>query len=551
MGLPKFFATEHFKMVSPGEHIKDERIKDEHIKNAPILTDDNMNSRVTGTDSVNSDQRPQPTFGGLPAELKKLIVHHAEDSCLANLRLTNKELNAVTTKPFGERLLVERRFMLSEYSLQGLVDLTAHPVFGKCSEAICRAFGTRSNCCQGPCVRKVYFNTHSFGQSIQNWRNTKGKKMPKAKRDLLWRRIVSIDKDFSDKAMIKKKLNLMKQALSNLKEHGHRVTLGLYDDIVNVAGRRLLRKAYGFDNLWGEISPLADLRSEQWLPMGEITFMALRTAMSMSGFPDSPLELDLTSALRSPNGCLDRLLGAAVMTEDHTLKHDVNVHVKAGLDWTFRLFKPDVAHDCLIYEYRGSTIKACSEDEIDPEFIPEIIGSKNSEPRYDYGSGTCSLYSPCVLGYLNHAIESGGVTDFRISSCATEADHLVFGICHTGDVTLHRLVLVDLHLFGHGCRRFLDEKNSAWPYLEGFRTMLIYHCPNLRSLVMERVYYHVEDTAVSMVLVEERREWEGVDGVLSGLVSLISEMTILDEEQRGRWLIGEIDADGNAIFEGQ
>lgn len=541
MGLPTFSATTNFKMVSPGEH----------TNNAPTLADDNMVSRATSTNSSNTDQRPPPTFGGLPTELKKLIVHHAEDSCLASLRLTNKELNAITTKPFGERLLVERRFMLSEYSLQGLVDLTAHPVFGKCFETICRVIRTRSDCCQGPCVRKVLLNTHSFGPSIKNWRNTKGKKMPKAKRGALWRRIVSIDKDFSDKAIIDKKLNLMKHALSNLNEHGNRVTLGVHDDVIHVAGRRLLRKAFGFDKLWGEISPLTDLTSEQWLPVSEIPFMALRAAMSMSGFPDSPLELDLTFALRTPNGKLDRLLGAAVMTSDHALKHDVNVCVKAGLDWTFRLFSPDDAHDRLIYEYQGTTIKTCSEDEVDLDFVPEVIGSKNSEPRYDYGYGTCSLYSPCVLGRLNHAIDSGNVTEFRVSSCATEADHLIFGICHTGDATLQQLVLADLHLFGHGCRRFLDEKNSAWPYLEGLRTMLIHHCPNLRSMVMDRVYYHVEDTAVSMALVEERHEWDGVDGVLSGLTSLISEMTVLDEEQRERWLNGEIDADGNNIVEAQ
>lgn len=527
-------------MVSLGEHTKDE----------PTSTDNNMATHPTRTDKANSDQRPPPTFGGLPTELKKLIVQHAEDSCLANLRLTNKELNAISTKPFGERLLVERRFILSEYSLQGLADLTAHPNFGKCLEAICRVYRTRSDCCLGHCVRKVLLNTHNFGPSIKNWRNTKGKKIPKTKRDALWRRIVSIDNDFSDKARIDKKLNLMKQALSNLKKHGNRVTLGIHDDVVNVAGRRLLRKAYGFDMLWGEISPLTDLTSEQWRPVGEIPFMALRTAMSMSGFPDSPLELDLTSALRgSPNGYLDKLLGAAVMTEDHALKHDLNVCVKAGLDWTFRLFNSNVARDRLIYEYQGTTIKTCSEDEVDPDFVPEVIGSKNSEPRYDYGHGTCSLYSRCVLGHLNHAIDKGDVTEMHMSSCATEADHLVFEFCHTGGATLQRLVLDDLHLFGHGCRRFLDEKNSAWPYLEGLRSMLSHHCPKLGSLVMERVYYHVEDTGVSMALVEERHEWDGVDGVLSGLGSLISEMTILDEEQRERWLNGEIDADGNNIVE--
>jgi hypothetical protein len=55
--------------------------------------------------------------------------------------------------------------------------------------------------------------------------------------------------------------------------------------------------------------------------------------------------------------------------------------------------------------------------------------------------------------------------------------------------------------------------------------MLSHHCPNLRSLVMERVYYHVEDTDLRITLVDQRREWKGVNGVLSGLTSLISEMT--------------------------
>lgn len=78
-----------------------------------------------------SNQRPPLTLSGLPAELKKTIVFHAENSCLANLRLTNKEIDVITTKPFGERLLAERRFLLSKYSLKGPVGLTAHPVLGK------------------------------------------------------------------------------------------------------------------------------------------------------------------------------------------------------------------------------------------------------------------------------------------------------------------------------------------------------------------------------------------------------------------------------------
>lgn len=121
MNSPKSSATAHFIMASPGEN----------SKQSPTTTDNNMLSLSTITTGSGPSQRPPPTFNGLPTELKKLIVHHAEDSCLANLRLTNKELDAIATKPFGERLLAERRFMLSRYSLQGLVDLTAHPDFGK------------------------------------------------------------------------------------------------------------------------------------------------------------------------------------------------------------------------------------------------------------------------------------------------------------------------------------------------------------------------------------------------------------------------------------
>jgi hypothetical protein len=400
---------------------------------------------------------------------------------------------------------------------------------------------------QGPCVRKVLLNTHALSDEIKKWRQTKGKKMSGTKRDAVWRRIQTISKNYRDEAMIDKMFSLVTQALSNFKKHGNQVTLGVFDDVVCVAGRKHLRKAYGFDKLWGEVSPLSDLAPKQWVPSGKTPFVALRAAMGLVEFPDSPLELDLSSALSDPNGWLDELLLGAVMAGDGTLKRDVDTCVRVGLDWTFRLLSPDAAHDRLIFEYRGTTIDTCSEDEAGLDFIAEIVGSKDSKPRYDYGSGTCSLYSPCVLGHLNDAIDKGDVSEIRISSCATEADRLVFGICHTGGPTLQRLVLVDLHLFSHGCRHFIDEKDSAWPYLQGFRSMLSHHCPNLRSLVMERVYYHVEDIIGGMVLVEERREWSSVSGVLSGFTSLISEMTTLDEEQRERWSNGEIDADGNDI----
>lgn len=62
------------------------------------------------------------------------------------------------------------------------------------------------------------------------------------------------------------------------------------------------------------------------------------------------------------NGCLDQLLTAAVMTDDGVLKRDVDVCVRAGLDWTFRFFSLDAAHDNLIFDYQGTTIDTSDED---------------------------------------------------------------------------------------------------------------------------------------------------------------------------------------------
>jgi hypothetical protein len=328
------------------------------------------------------------------------------------------------------------------------------------------------------------------------------------------------------------------------------VTLGIFDDIIHDENHKILRKAYGFDKHWGQVAP-HHLAPKQWLPAGELTFAIIMIATSRAKFAVSPLEFDLQSALRGPHTWLDGLLRSMVMTSNDTLKHNVDVIIKAGLDWKFRFFSLDAAHRRLIFDYQGTLTTTCDEDQANPAFVPEIFGLIGSEPRYDYGFGTCSLYSQCMLGHFNDVIRKADVSEFRIAACATEADILIHNICHTGGTSVQRLVLLDLRLFGHGCRRFVDEKGSPWPYLDGVRHMLSHHCPNLRNLVMERVTYHVEDTSERMVLIGPRREWKGVNGVLSGLVSLISGMTTLDEEQREKWLMGEIDADGNDIPEEQ
>lgn len=61
-------------------------------------------------------------------------VIHPDD--LANLRLVSNSMNAAATKPSELSRLAHRRFIVSPYSLQGLVQSTAHPILGTCLRSI-------------------------------------------------------------------------------------------------------------------------------------------------------------------------------------------------------------------------------------------------------------------------------------------------------------------------------------------------------------------------------------------------------------------------------
>ncbi|THX10307.1 hypothetical protein D6D13_05443 [Aureobasidium pullulans] len=73
-----------------------------------------------------------PTAILLPPEIWDLVAATTNSNDLANLPLTNKTMNNAATRPFGLARLTNRRFIISPFSLKGLVELTAHPVLGRC-----------------------------------------------------------------------------------------------------------------------------------------------------------------------------------------------------------------------------------------------------------------------------------------------------------------------------------------------------------------------------------------------------------------------------------
>ncbi|TIA41305.1 hypothetical protein D6C79_07259 [Aureobasidium pullulans] len=505
------------------------------VQRLSISTEDELTSPAPNSGSTGQHQRYNPTFTGLPAELKRLIVHNSDDDSLPNLRLTCKELNEIASKPFGERCLAERCFMMSDYSLQGLVDLTAHPVFG-------------------PCVRRVLINTYSFTVGIEDWLKTTGKNLPKAEREAKWKHLDAADSQISDLIGTQIIIRYLAVALLNLKEHGQRVTFGLRDDVIHRGtDHEILRKAYGFEQFWGIVSPLNDLDIKQWGPARSFLWAMLGfaiTSIDAHNEVSVALELDLAVAIDRSNDALDGGILAALMMSEDKVQREVDICLKIGLDWTIRFFRPDPKQDYLVLNYHGTTVQTCKEEDIDPGFLPHIIGPQGHELRYGYGSGNTSYYSPCMLGKLYEAITMEKLSEICMESCASEASFTILEICKMGSQKLQKLALIDTHLFESTIGRFgfLDQKKSAWPFLYVVRSLLRDNCPNLQSFVLDRVFFYAEDdTAGRAVITGKRREWKGKDGVLSGLACLIAEMTTLDEEQQERWFKHEIDADGNDL----
>lgn len=324
------------------------------VQRLSISTEDEMTSPAPNSNEASQPERHEPTFNGLPGELKKMVVDRVRDSDLPNLRLSNKELNGIAIKPFGERCLAECRFLLSRHSLQGLVELTAHPILGKSAEVDSGVH--RANFLKGPCVQKVPFNTYSFTTRLHEWPGTKGKIMSKAECQTKWTRIQSL----SDQTMMlfssRDIFNLLGQAISNLKKHTHKVTFGVYDDVLNRGtAREILRKGYGLDKFWGNISPLADFGIRQCAPTSGPIFGVLEVAINAKA-PTAPIELNLALSMRTIHGAnsvLDQRLINYVVTVDGTLRRDVNICIKVALDWTFRFFHLESNNDHHVFDYRG------------------------------------------------------------------------------------------------------------------------------------------------------------------------------------------------------
>lgn len=199
------------------------------------------------------------SISSLPPEVVLLIAAAADSNDLASLRLVSKQWCDITTKLFGIAKLRHPRFIISPYSLQGLVDLTAHPVLG-------------------PCVQSIEIGTHRMKKYFVNTQ-------PRLEAS---RANVAALTQFPFEATGLHTV-LLTKALANLHRHGVVPTIGLFEDVVCAEpGDESLRRGYGFDELYGPVKILefGDSRAAQ-------TLIALVTARSGSGCPINGISVDL------------------------------------------------------------------------------------------------------------------------------------------------------------------------------------------------------------------------------------------------------------------
>jgi len=72
----------------------------------------------------------------MPNEILTMIVGLAGSATLRAIRLTNKQLCAVANEPFATLHFLERKHVATHYSLDALVEITAHPFFGRYVKAV-------------------------------------------------------------------------------------------------------------------------------------------------------------------------------------------------------------------------------------------------------------------------------------------------------------------------------------------------------------------------------------------------------------------------------
>ncbi|KAG9564302.1 MFS general substrate transporter, partial [Aureobasidium melanogenum] len=216
-------------------------------------------------------------FLTLPDELLTKISDAVAPEDLPNFRLTCKTLANISAKHFGEKRLAHRRFVFTEYSMRGLIDMTAHPVFGPCVKSI--MFGTDYLTNRLGALMDA-LESHNITDPTEAMRVLQKYREGHAKRSKFWN---SHD------------LHRMFQiALSNLLSLGTSVSLGLYNGVQESPRNEIMLHGYGSSH-----EP-SGLPFTEFITLDDVALRIIRKVCRVANFHPELLEFDLRGQQGGP-----------------------------------------------------------------------------------------------------------------------------------------------------------------------------------------------------------------------------------------------------------
>jgi hypothetical protein len=189
-----------------------------------------------------------------PLEVLQMIVAATDPQDLASLRLASKLWCDLTSKRFGSTQLRHLRCVYSPYSLQCLVDLTAHPVLG-------------------PCIRSFEIGTYRMRKYLVNTQPHLEASPANV--------AALIQFPFQQSGLPRV---LLTKALENLSRHGVVPMIGLFEDVIrDESGKEYFRRGYGYDELYGSVDIIRHGRSLVTQTLLDLITVGQRSECLISG----------------------------------------------------------------------------------------------------------------------------------------------------------------------------------------------------------------------------------------------------------------------------
>jgi hypothetical protein len=379
-------------------------------------------------------------FLTLPDELLTNITDHVSPKDLPNFRLTCKTLANIAAKQFGQKRLAHRRFIFTKYSLQGLIDMTGHSVFG-------------------PCIKSIMFGTDRPTNELQDLLGSLKKHKITDHTKAMHVLQTYHERWIKHSAFLKSSdlSRMLVTALTNLSTIGINVSLGIFDnDREKRYYNEVLTYGYGFSIEYD------DLPFAKFLTLNRFTLGIIQQACAGANFTPEFFGCDLSGQERH-EGTEPALSNLLLMDGEFHSSFDVCLRV----GWTN--IRISTRRNLLGFKQRSTSPAELTS----PEHIR---------------LGLRWLGSPLLDAFI-----AASITHFCMESCSMWCSNFVDVFQHL-DETLQVVELVNVTIWG-------DDKyvNTLFPVLHCIRDDL-----DLQRLVMDNVRATSKNLDDGLTVVTER-----------------------------------------------